>query len=284
MTFQDCASAGAARLMKAGWTPEDSRRDATLLARGLLGWDQARWLTEARAEAPAEFADRLFPLVARRAGHEPIAYITGQREFYGRTFAVSPDVLIPRPDTETVVDAALECLVALPWPPLVVDVGTGSGCLAITLACERPGIRMVATDTSAAALSVARQNADRLAGPNRIRFREGPLLAGLAETPEAIVSNPPYVRARDRAALPRDVIAFEPAGALFAGPDGLDVIRALIATAASRLASRGWLVTEIGADQEDEVRALVDAQPALSFVRIGRDIEARPRVLVARRT
>jgi len=283
VTFQDCASAAAARLMQAGWTPEDSRRDATLLARGLLGWDQARWLTEARTEAPADFADRLSPLVARRAGHEPIAYIAGQREFYGRTFAVSPDVLIPRPDTETVVDAALECLVELARPPLVVDVGTGSGCLAITLACERPGIRMVATDTSAAALSVARQNADRLAGPHRIQFREGSLLAGLVETPDGIVSNPPYVRVRERAALPREVLEFEPASALFAGPDGLDVMRALIATAASRLASGGWLVTEIGADQDDEVRALVDAQPALSLVRIGRDIEARPRVLVARR-
>jgi release factor glutamine methyltransferase len=284
VTLQDCASAAAARLLEAGWTPEESRRDATLLARVLLGWEQARWLTGARDEAPADFADRLSPLVARRAGHEPLAYIAGEREFYGRAFAVSPDVLIPRPDSEVVVNAALDCLAGLPAPPLVVDVGTGSGCLAITLACERPDIRMVATDTSAAALRVARQNAARLAGPGHIRFRQGSLLAGLAATPDLIVSNPPYVREHQRATMPREVLEFEPATALFAGPDGLDVMRELVATAASRLSSAGWLVTEIGCDQADEVRALVDARPELSFVRVVRDIEARPRVVVARRT
>lgn len=284
VTVQDCVSAAAIRLIDAGWPPDEGRRDAVLLARFVLGWDQARWLTDGRTESPADFAGRLAALVSRRAAHEPVAYILGAREFYGRRFVVSPDVLIPRPDTEAVIETARACLDGLSRPrPLVVDVGTGCGCLAVTLAVERPDARVVATDVSAAALAVARQNAERLAGPGRVECRQGSLLAGLRDQPDLIVSNPPYVREDERPALPREVLEFEPAGALFAGADGLDVIRQLVAAAAARLTPGGWLVTEIGFDQGDAVRALVETEPSLSFVRIARDLESRPRVVVARR-
>jgi release factor glutamine methyltransferase len=274
----------AARLLeRAGFSADAARLDAGVLARALLGWDQARWLADGREAAPAGFAARLEAWVARRARREPVAYIAGRLEFYGRTFLVSPAVLIPRPDTETLVEAALACLDRMAAGALVADVGTGSGCLAVTLAAERPSIRVVATDISAAALDVARENARCLRVSDRIQFREGPLLAGAATPVDLIVSNPPYVREVERETLPADVVAFEPHGALFAGADGLDVIRLLADEASRSLSPGGRLAVEIGHDQADAVRALIDATAGLATQAVVTDIESRPRVVVAAR-
>ena len=284
MTYQECACGAARRLEGSGLAAEDARIDVAVLARAILGWDAARWLIDQRTEAPADFAARLDAWVARRAGHEPVAYIVGEREFFGRPFLVTPAVLIPRPETEVVVTSALERLDEIAHPaPLVVDVGTGSGCLAVTLAAERPAVRVVATDVSAAALAVARENARRLGVSSRVTFREGSLLSGLDERPDLIISNPPYIRETDRATLPADVVEYEPGVALFAGSDGLDVIRALVDAASRRLASGGRLIFEIGADQSEAVGRLVDGTAHLETRAVVADLAARPRVVVAAR-
>ncbi|HUF46555.1 MAG TPA: peptide chain release factor N(5)-glutamine methyltransferase, partial [Vicinamibacterales bacterium] len=247
------------------------------------GWDAARWLTDARSESSPGFADAYAARIARRAAYEPVAYITGHREFAGRDFLVTPAVLIPRPDTEVLVDAAIARTRACDRPaPLVVDVGTGSGCVAISLAAECPTARVVATDVSPDAIEVARRNAAAIGVSDRVAFRQGSMLAGLADAPDLIVSNPPYIRDADRSTLPPDVAHYEPALALDGGPDGLDAIRLLIASAAA-LAPGGWLLFEMAFDQETDVRALV-ASSALEAVDVLPDIEARPRVMVARRT
>lgn len=284
MTVHECAATAASRLVAEGFEPAASRLDVSVLARALLGWDQARWLADGRAGAPAGFADRLARWVARRARHEPVAYIVGEREFFGRPFRVTPDVLIPRPETELLVSATLDRLTGRTGAtPLVVDVGTGSGCVAVSLACELAGVRLVATDVSAAALEIARENARRHSVQNRIDLRAGPLLGGLEETPDVIVSNPPYIRDAERRALPPDVVEYEPHQALFAGPDGLDVIRPLIELAGRRLARGGWLIVEIGAVQDRAVGDLVAASATLGATDVLVDIELRPRVVVARR-
>jgi release factor glutamine methyltransferase len=282
-TIQQCAAEAARRLDRAGFDAEPARRDVAVQARALLGWDQARWLADQRTGAPADFADRLAAWTGRRARHEPVAYITGEREFYGRTFLVTAAVLIPRPDTETLVDEALACLDGMAPDALVADAGTGSGCLAATLAAERPSIRVLATDISPAALEVARENARRLGLSDRIQFREGSLLAGAADPIDLIVSNPPYVREGERKTLPAEVVEFEPPAALFAGADGLDVIRRLVHEAGRSLSPRGRLVVEIGHDQAEAVRALIDGTHGLVTLRVVADIESRPRVIVAGR-
>jgi release factor glutamine methyltransferase len=283
-SLADTAAGAAASLEAAGFSRDDSRREAALLARRVLGWSAAEWLTHLTDPAPADLAARLAPLVARRARHEPVAYITGEREFYGRTFHVTPDVLIPRPETELVVEEALACLRAggpAPRACRVLDVGTGSGCLAVTLALEWPAARVVATDVSAGAIDVARENAARLGAAARLEFRCGPLAAGAAGTFDLIVANPPYVPDVDRTTLPSDVADHEPAAALFAGRDGLDVIRALVPDAARRLVPGGWLVLEVGAGQAAGVGRIVEAEP-LSLVRVRPDLRQIARVVVAR--
>lgn len=290
MTFADWVADASRLLTAAGRDERESRRDAALLARWDLGWPMALWLVSLGEEAPPDFEARLAPLIARRARAEPIAYLTGEREFFGRSFRVTPDVLIPRPETELVVEEALACLYArLPdpersRPPVVVDVGTGSGCIAITLTLEFPWARVVATDVSAAALAVAVDNARLLDAADRVTFRHGPLLAGWSEPVDLIVSNPPYVAASDRGALPDDVVRYEPATALFGGDDGLDVMRALVPTAAAALVPGGWLIMEIGLGQADDVQRLIRDTPGLDLVRLRSDLQRILRVVVARRS
>jgi release factor glutamine methyltransferase len=271
----------ANRLTGAGMPADEAARDAALLARWTLGWDEARWIAHNRESAPAGFGDTLGTLVARRAAREPIGYLTGVREFYGRAFLVTPAVLIPRPETELLVEDVLEAAASIPRAR-VCDVGTGSGCIAITVALERPDAVVAATDASDAALSVARGNAVTL-GATRVQFVTADLFAD--EGPyDVIASNPPYVAEVDRASLDADVRDYEPASALFGGPDGLDVIRRLIPAAAARLAPGGWLFVEIGAGQAEAVAALVDAAPALTRNGFRRDWQEIPRVLRAQRT
>lgn len=290
MTFAEWVAEASRLLTAAGRDERESRLDAALLARWHLGWPMARWLVNLGEQAPADFAAAVAPLLARRARAEPIAYLTGEREFFGRTFRVTPDVLIPRPETELVVEEALACVTKLRTdsanlpPPLVLDVGTGSGCIAITIALEQPPVRVVATDISDAALAVAMDNARRLDAADRVTFRHGPLMADWNEPADLIVSNPPYVAGADRGALPDDVVRYEPATALFGGEDGLDVIRALIPAAAAALVPGGWLVMEVGLGQADEVQRLIRDAPGLDVVRLRADLQRILRVVVARRS
>jgi release factor glutamine methyltransferase len=290
VTFAEWVADASRQLTAAGRDERESRLDAALLARWHLGWPMARWLVNLSEQAPADFATTVAPLIARRARAEPIAYLTGEREFFGRTFRVTPDVLIPRPETELVVEEALTCLTnvrpdpARARPPLVVDVGTGSGCIAITIALEQPSVRVVATDVSEAALAVAMDNARRLDAADRVTFHHGPLLAGWNQPVDLIVSNPPYVAVTDRGTLPDDVVRYEPATALFGGEDGLDVMRALIPAAAAALVPGGWLVIELGLGQADEVQRLIRGAQGLDVVRLRSDLQHILRVVVARRS
>ncbi len=284
MTIGEWLAAAGRELTAAGHDEHDGRRDLAVLARAALGWTPAQWLAALQDPAPDAFAAQMAPLVARRACGEPVAYLIGEREFYGRPFRVTRDVLIPRPETEGVVDAARRCLASVSADiPTVVDVGTGSGCLAITVALESPRARVVATDISAPALDVARENARRLGAADRITFLQGALVANVPGPIDLVVSNPPYVPSGDRAYLARDVADFEPATALFAGDDGLDVVRALVPAAAGILGADGHLVVEIGAGQAAAVRALIESAPGWQLVAIHPDLQQIPRVVVARR-
>lgn len=271
-------------LMLAGIPEGDAAFDAEVLARHLLGWDRAALLTRWREPAPGDFAARLRPLIARRAAREPVAYITGHREFWGLDFEVTPDVLIPRPETELIVEEARRWSKRAGAPSAITDVGTGSGCIAIALALEFPGASVTATDISPRALDVAARNAARHGVADRIRFVTADLLdASLPGPADLIVSNPPYVSDRDREFLQAEVVCHEPASALFGGPDeGLGVVRRLLACASGHLAPRGALVMEFGDGQEEGVRS--GARDAGWRVdRIGRDLQDIARVAVLRR-
>lgn len=267
MTVAECARDAAAALVRAGHAPDDSRRDAAILARHILGWDAAEWLMRQRDDVPAALVGALGALVARRGRGEPVAYLIGEKEFYGRAFAVTPDVLIPRPETELVVDVALARIDRAAARELVrvVDIGAGSGCIAVTLAAERHNVQAIATDVSAAALAVASANAARHGVSPRVECRHQPFDGG-AQQVDLVVTNPPYVAESDRAALMRDVRDYEPALALFGGADGLDVIRTLIPDAFAALRPGGALVMEIGVQQFEAVGRLLDAAGFASIV------------------
>jgi release factor glutamine methyltransferase len=196
-------------------------------------------------------------LVARRAAGEPVAYLTGEREFFSLNFSVAPAVLIPRPETELLVELALECIPAAA-PCRVLDLGTGSGCVAISIARHRPRTRVTATDRSPDALEIAAQNARALGVPN-VDFRFGDWFGAVGgERFDVIVSNPPYI-ARDDPHLHQGDLRFEPRHALAAGADGLDCIRKIVHGAGVHLAAGGWLLFEHGYDQAERCRVLLSA-------------------------
>jgi release factor glutamine methyltransferase len=289
VTILTAVSAAAARLESAGIASEDSRREAGLLARWVLGWDAAAWLTRQHQPPSSDFQAPFDRLIARRASREPIAYLIGEREFYGRPFRVTPDVLIPRPETEFVIDEVVGLARTRRNADrdrqsrrVIVDIGTGSGCIAVTLALELPQARLVATDTSAEAMRVAQDNARRHGVADGIEFRHGPFLAGFADPVDVVVSNPPYVPESDRASLAPEVAMFEPASALFAGHDGLDVIRELAPLAVAALKPGGALVMEFGFGQAIEVHRLVE-KAGLTEVRLVPDLQGIPRVITALR-
>jgi release factor glutamine methyltransferase len=195
-------------------------------------------------------------LILRRAAREPVAMIVGHREFWGLDFEVTPDVLIPRPETEFIVEEVLEYARGGASLARIIDVGTGSGCLAVSLATLFPEAQVLATDVSARALAVAKRNAERLGVADRVRFLEADLLAGVEGVADVIVSNPPYVPRREAATLQPEVGGYEPAEALFGGGDGLEIMRRLLATAGDHLVPDGRLITEFGDGQEVDVTAL----------------------------
>ena len=239
------------------------RLDAELLLAHVLGVGRADLIASPDRGLEPDEARAFMDLAARRRGREPVAYILGTKGFRTIDLAVDPRVLIPRPETEFVVEAALE----LPEGARVVDVGTGSGAIALALKTERPDLRVAATDSSAAALAVARGNAERLG--LEVEFVEGDLLAGLDA--DAVLSNPPYVAEGER--LPAD-IGFEPREALYGGADGLDVIRRLIHQAEGV----PFIALEVGAGQAPAVAALMTGRDVDTI----RDLAGHERVVVGR--
>ena len=254
-----------------------ARRDAELLLLHATGLSRAALLTHPDRELTAAQSADYRDAVKRRAQQEPIQYIMGVQEFFGRPFRVSPAVLIPRPETEHLVEVVLALR---PAPQRILDVGTGSGILAITLALELPDAIVVATDISTAALVVARANAATLGAEKRIRFVESDLFASIAaQRFDCIVSNPPYVPSGE--ALAPQVSRYEPAFALFAGVDGLEIHRRLIPQAAAALEPGGHLLLEIGYGQRAVIEALLMAS-AFRQVRFVDDLQGIPRVALAR--
>ena len=252
-------------------------------ARLLLGHLLARppaWLAAHGDETLDETQELAFTaLVARRAAGEPIAYLTGRREFYGRDFAVTPATLIPRPETELLVERGIARAAGLAQP-CILDLGAGSGCVAVALALEIPEARVTAVDLSAAALAVARQNGERLGA--RVRWLEGDWFSPVAgERFDLVVGNPPYVAAGDPHLAAGD-LRFEPAGALASGGDGLDAIRVILAAAPSHLQPGGWLLLEHGYDQGLAVAELL-AAAGFTDIEQQRDLAGIPRLSGGRR-
>jgi release factor glutamine methyltransferase len=272
------------RLTRAGIPPDQAAIDAEVLARAAAGWDRAAYLARRDEPADAAIASRLESYIRRREAREPVAYILGTREFWGLDFLVTPAVLIPRPETEFIVEAALARLADRARAWRIADVGTGSGCLAVALAVEQPHARITATDISADALAVARANAERHDVGNRIDLVRTSLLDAVAGPFDLIVANPPYVPRAHGPTLSPDVRDHEPDAGLYGGgEDGLDEIRALVAQASTRLAPGGWLQMEFGFGQGDAVRAAVETAGGLDLVEILRDLQGHERTLVARR-
>jgi release factor glutamine methyltransferase len=255
------------------------RLDAELLAAHVCGLPRAAVIAHPERALDGAAAARLEALVGERARGVPLAYLLGEWGFRGLLLTVNPDVLIPRGDTETLVEVALDAPV--PERARVLDLGTGSGAVALALAAARPHWTITATDRSPAALAVARGNGERL-GLGNVGWREGDWFAAVADARfDLIVSNPPYV-ATDDPELAADVAAFEPAAALFAGPDGLDAIRRIAADAPTRLLPGGTLALEHGHRQGEAVRALL-AAAGLEAVDTHPDLAGRPRVTSGRR-
>ncbi len=270
------ASIGAALALARGRLPASETR---LLLREILGCTAAQIAAYPERALAAGQAGRFVELLTRRVAGEPVAYLLGEREFYGRRFGVSPAVLIPRPETELVVDLVL-ARVAPGSTPAILDLGTGSGALAVTLALEIPAAQVTAVDFSPSALIVARANAAALAAS--VRFVESDWFAALDTARfDFIVSNPPYIAENDPHLAQGDV-RFEPATALASGPAGLDDLRRITAAAPGFLAAGGWLMMEHGYNQAAAVRALL---VAAGFVEVAsaQDLAGIERVSFGRR-
>ena len=271
-------SRARARLVAAGIQAEEAAVDVDLYARTILGWDKATLLSNLRETAPRALEPRLSEWLARRERREPTAYIVGTREFWGREFQVTPAVLVPRPETEFIVEEGIDLIRGLP-APRVADVGTGSGILAVTFAAELPAASVVATDVSNDALDIARRNATRLGVQGRIAFVNTSYLDSIDGVFDLIVANPPYVRDGDKIALSRDV-RHEPDVALFGGPDGLRDVGGVLDAAVEKVKAGGWFVMEFGYGQEEDVRRLIDARPALRLDHIRDDLQGIARTAI----
>lgn len=303
MSLREWLERGEAQL-STGPHPDRARRDAETVLLHVIGKNKAWLMTHMDEDFGGCTAIRYAGLLDRRVEGEPIQYITGECEFYGLPFRVTPDVLIPRPETEHLVEKAIDIATmrgaptippglrngweskSLSEPPRILDIGTGSGAIAIALADKLPDAQITAIDISEPALAVARSNADRLGFADRIRFLEGDLLAPVAgETFDFVVSNPPYVPNTDRALISVEVREYEPALALFAGPDsvdGLDIYRRLIPAAFDALVRGGFLLFEIGFTQAPAIEHLLKAA-GFESVEFTADLQGIPRVATARR-
>lgn len=254
---------------------DSARLDAQLLLGHAMGQNRTALLLHAAHDVPEAVGATADAYIARRLRHEPVAYILGEQEFWSLPFAVTPDVLIPRPDSETLVEQAL---FSTPRDARgrVLDLGTGSGCLLLAVLHERPGLTGLGVDASPAALAVAAGNAQALGLDDRARWRLGDWADGLDERFDLIVGNPPYI-ATDEVLMP-DVANFEPALALFAGKDGLDAYRRILPVLAALLAPEGRAFLEIGHTQARAVQQL--AQLAGLESELARDLAGRDRVVI----
>jgi release factor glutamine methyltransferase len=258
LSVGDWLREATARLAAAGI--EEARLDAELLLAHSLGFTRAALLAHPERPLSRAEAEILSALLKRRAMREPLPYLTGWREFFGLGFSVDPNVLIPRPETELLVERALAWAAGrgLPSALTLADVGTGCGCIAVALAVHLPQAMIYASDLSADALAVARRNAARHGVASRVRFCQGDLLAALPEPVQMIVANLPYISQQEWPNLPPEV-RWEPRWALDGGPDGLDLVRRLLVQAPHYLASNGALLLEIGARQGEAAIRLARA-------------------------
>jgi release factor glutamine methyltransferase len=285
-----CVASGTLLLEQAGI--ETARLDAECLVAAGLGCP--RWhliLEPTRRLSPAEFS-RILRLLQRRERREPLAYVLGVREFWSLPMAVSAGVLVPRPETETLVEAALAAwgemkATSREAGPTIVELCTGSGAVAIALATELPAARVLATDVSWRALRVARANATRHGVAERIEFLRGDLWRAVnGQTPagsvDLVAANPPYIRSPELATLMPEV-QWEPRLALDGGADGLRVLRQIVASSPDRIRPGGFLLLEVGTDQAEAVGALLAASGRFEPARLRLDLAGRPRVVVARR-
>lgn len=261
----------------------DARREAGALLSHVMGKDRTFLISHAEDRISESEAERFREVVARRTGGEPAQYIVGSQDFYGRAFRVTPAVLIPRPETELLIEAALAVMNA---DARICDVGTGSGCIAITLLCERSDASAVAIDVSEEALEVARSNASELSVGQRIEFVRSDCFTALNQKPDLfnlsfdlVLSNPPYVAANMIPGLQREVRDHEPLVALSPGEDGLSVIRRLLNDSPRFLRENGYLIMEIGFDQGEAVRQLV-AENVWVLKEIRPDLQCIPRIVV----
>jgi release factor glutamine methyltransferase len=275
----DLLQAARRRLARAPFAP--STREAALLLGHVLGLTEAAVLARDRDEVDAGARRRFAELLERRLAGEPVAYLLGEREFYGRPFTVDRRVLIPRPETEHLIESALA--LELPAAPRILDVGAGSGAIAVTLALEVPGARVTATDTSLGALRVAAANAARHGVRDRVATVASDLAAALFLEPfDLVVSNPPYVDPAEREKLSPEVVEFEPGAALFAPDRGRSVIARLL-QAASALRPGTHVVIEIGYDQAEWLRSAVTGRRELVVRDVVRDYGGIPRTAVLER-
>ena len=291
MTLHEKLAEARTRLVAADISQLEASVDVDLYARTILGWDRATLLSEQQDAVPERLEPTLSEWIGRREHREPSAYIVGVRDFWGLDFAVTPAVLIPRPETEFLVEEALSVLRSgdltisgrrASGHVRVADIGTGSGCVAVALACEVPGCRLIASDISREALVVAGANAVRHGVADRIEFVITSYLDGVDGRFEAMTANPPYVKDGDKPAL-SPAVRHEPEIALFGGAEGLRDIAGVLDTAAEKLTPSGWLVIEFGYGQEESVEGLVGARPALRLDRVRADLQGISRTAIIQR-
>ncbi|QRG67406.1 peptide chain release factor N(5)-glutamine methyltransferase [Brevibacillus choshinensis] len=263
---------------------KDPLFEAELLIRHCLDWDRTKFLISMQDPIDSAVIERLDQLLLRRAQHEPLQYMFGSQEFFGRPFAVRPGVLIPRPETEILVEQVLMHAEKL-WQDSesldVADIGTGSGAICITIACERPGWNITTVDLSHDATAIARENAERLGA--RVRFLQGDLLEPLltaSEKVDILVSNPPYIPSTDVDELDAEVLAYEPRLALDGGADGLDCYRRLCGALPQVLKPRALVAYEVGIHQARDVADLMMASGVIDEVQIVSDLAGIDRVVI----
>ena len=283
MTIREIIRRTTQRLEAAGI--DSARLDAEVLLSFFLNCDRTQLFKNYEEQMTRDQLGAFDKLIARRLSFEPVAYITGRKEFWSFTLEVNRDVLIPRPDTEIIVEEAIGvCRAGGCSRPQILDIGTGSGAIALALAREIPDARVTATDVSAAALEVAKSNARALGLEDRVSFILGDLFENVSGTFDLIASNPPYIGAAEYDTLASGVKDFEPRLALWAGETGLEFYEKLIYQAHGRLREKGWLLLEIGAKQHEMIRSLMTLHSDFyRDIAVRTDYAGLPRVIRGRR-
>ena len=261
-----------------------ARLDAEVLLAFCLSCDRLEFFKNPEMQLSLTQQAAFQKLIDRRLRWEPVAYITGRKNFWTFTLEVNKDVLIPRPDTEVIVEEVLDIAKKSEVAGIkILDIGTGSGAIAIAVASEIPDVSVMATDISPAALEVARRNAESMELQNKIDFRHGDLLEPVEGVFDIIASNPPYIGAGEYKELPEGVRLFEPREALFAGKSGLEFYEKIIYQAAGHLKKNGWLLLEIGATQQKDILRIMENSGFYDNIEMRRDYAGLPRVIKARR-